>query len=120
MREAGAQDVDLIFVPSNDWYEVRDIHDGMSTFRAVENGMTIFRQTGAGVSSVTDAYGRVVNRTDMFETEDQSGWSNEQMVLTPIGSVATTYPKVGDAFGNVMLLGFVGLVIFGWVKRKKA
>jgi hypothetical protein len=56
----------------------------------------------------------------MFETEDQSGWSNEQMVLTPIGSVATTYPKVGDAFGNVMLLSFVGLVIFGWVKRKKA
>lgn len=118
MREAGAQDVDLIFIPANDWYELRDIHDGMSTFRAVENGMTIFRQTGAGVSSVTDTHGRVINRTDMFETETQSEWSNEQMVLTPVGSVKTLYPQFGDNFGNVMLIGFVGLVIFSWVKRK--
>lgn len=117
IRQAGAQGVDLLFVPANDWYELRDIHNGMSTFRAVENGMTIFRQTGAGVSSVTDAYGRVVNRTDMFEAKNRTEWNNEQMVLTPVGSAKTLYPQFGDNFGNLMLLGFAGLVIFSWVKR---
>ncbi len=118
IKQAGEQDVDLLFVPSNDWYEVRDIHDGMATFRAVENGVSIFRQTGAGVSSVTDAYGRVVNRVDMFEDESTGAWAAEQMVLTPIGSVDTLYPQIGDAFGLLMLIGFVGLLVFAWIKRK--
>jgi apolipoprotein N-acyltransferase len=52
VKQAGAQNVDLLFVPSQDWLGVRDIHSGMATFRAVENGMTIFRQTGQGVSVV--------------------------------------------------------------------
>jgi apolipoprotein N-acyltransferase len=57
IKQAGEQNVDLLFVPANDWREVKDIHAGMATFRAVENGMSIFRQTGEGVSVVVDAYG---------------------------------------------------------------
>ena len=41
IKQAGEQDVDLLFVPANDWREVKDIHAGMATFRAVENGMSI-------------------------------------------------------------------------------
>ena len=118
MKQAGEQDVDLLFIPSNDWFELRDIHDGMATFRAVENGTALFRQTGAGVSSVTDAYGRTVNRVDMFEEETAGAWGNEQMVTTPIGSVDTLYPQVGDAVGQIMFLGLIGLLIFAWLKRK--
>jgi len=118
MQQAGEQEVDLLFVPSNDWFELRDIHAGMATFRAVENGVPIYRQTGAGVSSVIDAYGRLLNRVDIFEEEDAGDWGGVQMVETAVGSVNTLYPTVSDAFGAVMLLGFVGLLIFGWVKRK--
>jgi len=118
IKQAGEQDVDLLFVPSNDWLELRDIHDGMATFRAVENGTTIFRQTGDGASSVTDAYGRIINRVDIFEEESAGEWGNEQMVLTPIGSVDTLYPQVGDAVGQIMFIVLIGLLIFAWIKRK--
>jgi apolipoprotein N-acyltransferase len=118
IKQAGEQDVDLLFVPSNDWLELRDIHDGMATFRAVENGTALFRQTGDGVSSVTDAYGRIINRVDMFEEETPGAWGNEQMVLTPIGSVNTLYPQVGDIVGLIMLIGLIALLIFAWIKRK--
>lgn len=118
IKQAGEQDVDLLFVPSNDWLEVKDIHAGMATFRAVENGMSIFRQTGQGVSIVSDAYGKVINRVDTFE-ENATGFSGIQMVKTPIGSVNTLYPAVGDMFGNVMLVGLVGLLIGLFVTRKK-
>ena len=90
----------------------------MATFRAVENGMSIFRQTGEGVSVVVDAYGREINRVDTFE-ENTNGFTGIQNVQTPIGSVNTLYPSVGDGVGNVTLLGFVGLLIGLWATRKR-
>jgi apolipoprotein N-acyltransferase len=114
--QAGEQDVDLLFIPSNDWLEVRDIHAGMAIFRAVENGTPIFRQTGAGVSLVTDALGRVVNRVDVFEEDNTGAWGGEQMVTTPLGSVETLYPQIGDIVGQAMLVGLVGLVCFAFIK----
>ena len=118
VKQAGEQNVDLFFVPANDWHEVKDIHAGMATFRAVENGMSIFRQTGEGVSMVTNAYGKIINRVDMFE-ENASGFTGIQNIQTPIGSVKTMYPTVGDMLGNAILLGLVGLLIGLWVTRNK-
>ncbi|MEA1977083.1 MAG: nitrilase-related carbon-nitrogen hydrolase, partial [Chloroflexota bacterium] len=118
VRQAGEQDVDLLFIPANDWYEIRDIHAGMAIFRSVENGLPIFRQTGDGVSVVTDAYGRMINRVDMFEEESIGPWGGEQMVIAPVGSIETLYPKIGDAFGWAMLVGLFGLLVVAWIKRE--
>jgi apolipoprotein N-acyltransferase len=120
IKQAGEQNVDLLFIPSNDWNEVRDIHAGMAVFRAVENGMSIFRQTGQGVSVVTDAYGRKYREPmDVFEEQTNGSFAAKQMVQTPIGSVHTIYPLVGDSIGNVMLIATLGLMIILWIKRKK-
>lgn len=120
MKQAGEKDVDLLFVPSNDWYEIRDIHSGMATFRSVENGVPIFRQTGGGVSLVTDAYGRTVERIDMFETEQTGDWAAEQIVDVQIGSVDTFYPVIGDNFGLAMLVVMIGLMVWAWLARRKS
>ena len=80
--------------------------------------MPMIPQTGAGVSVVTDAYGRVINRVDMFEEESTGPWGGKQMVITPVGSIETLYPRIGDAFGLAMLVGLVGLLGFAWMKRK--
>ena len=48
-----------------------------------------------------------------------SGFTGIQNIQTPIGSVKTLYPSVGDMLGNAMLLGLVGLLIGLWVTRKK-
>jgi apolipoprotein N-acyltransferase len=90
----------------------------MATFRAVENGLTIFRQTGQGVSLVSDAYGNILNRVDTFE-ESENNFAGIQKVQTPISSVNTLYPSVGDALGNVMLIGLVGLLVGLFVTRKR-
>lgn len=119
IKQAGAQDVDLLFVPSNDWLGVKDIHAGMATFRAVENGLTIFRQTGQGVSLVSDPYGNVLNRVDSF-VEESEGFTGFQTVEAKLGAVNTLYPTLGDIFGNVMLIGLPGLVVGLFLTRKKA
>jgi apolipoprotein N-acyltransferase len=117
IKQAGEQDVDLLFIPSNDWLGVKDIHAGMSTFRAVENGMSIFRQTGQGVSIAADAYGKILSHTDTFE-ETTDGFTGIQKVDMPIGSVNTLYPTVGDALGNLTILGLIVLFIGIFVTRK--
>ena len=119
IKQAGEQNVDLLFVPSNDWLGVKDIHAGMAAFRAVENGMSIYRQTGSGVSAVIDAYGRTVHRVDTFREEQNTSFAGLQMVSTPIGSVNTLYPLIGDVVGNIMLILFAGLLIGLWLSRKR-
>ena len=119
VKQAGAQDVDLLLIPSQDWLGARDIHAGMATFRAVENGMTIFRQTGQGVSLVSDPYGKVLSRLDSFENPVTGEFAAIQNVQTSIRSVNTVYPALGDAVGNVMQVGLLGLLVGTWLARRK-
>lgn len=119
MKQAGEQGVDLMFVPSNDWLGVKDIHNGMASFRSVENGMFIFRQTGSGVSSVIDPYGRTLRRVDLFEEQGTGPFAAAQMVTTPVASVNTLYPLTGDLVGNMMLAAFAGLCIGLLLTRKR-
>ena len=118
IQQVGKQNVDLLFVPSSDWLGVKDIHNSMATFRAVENGVSIFRQTGAGVSSAVNVYGQEMSRVDTF-AENTTGFTGIQVVEMPIGSVNTPYTSLGKILGNVTLLGFVGLLIGLFFTHKK-
>jgi len=118
IRQAGEQAIDLLFVPANDWFEVREIHAGMASFRAVENGVTLFRQTGQGVSSVVDAYGRSLSRLDAFD-EDTHDFRGVQIVRTPLGSVTTAYTTLGDSLGHVTSWAMAGLLVGLLVARKR-
>lgn len=107
ITEAGRQNVDLLILPSNDWYEYKDIHAQMVLFRAVENGMSIFRQTGNGISLVSNMYGQVLNSVDMYEMSTEDDWTGVQIVDVPMKSVKTIYPLIGD------IIGLTGALLFG-------
>lgn len=113
VRQAGRQGVDLLFVPANDWSQVRDLHAEMAVFRAVENGFSMVRQTSNGVSITTDAYGRVLNSADSFSRV------LEQDVRVPLNSTTTLYSRVGDAVGWAALLGTAVLLIATWVQGRR-
>jgi apolipoprotein N-acyltransferase len=120
IKQAGEQDVDLLFVPSNDWLGVKDIHAGMAAFRAVENGMSIFRQTGSGVSIATDPYGRVISHVDIFDAEASGNFAAMQTVTTPTASVDTIYPRIGDVVGTMMLVASAGLLLGLLLSRRRS
>ncbi len=114
VRQAGRLGIDLLFVPSNDWYELRDVHAQMAVFRAVENGVSIVRQTSNGVSLTADAYGRVLSYADTFQGE------LEQDLLVPLNATETLYPRIGDAVGWAALLLTALLVMATWIKGRSA
>ena len=115
IRQAGAQGVELMVIPANDWFEVRRIHADMSVVRAVENGMAVFRQTGSGISLASDAYGRPLSRVDSFEATEQA--PGEQHVILPVGAWRTLYPAVGMGFG--LAAGAGTLIALGWLLRQR-
>lgn len=118
IKQAGLQAVDLLFIPANDWVGVKDIHAGMASFRAVENGTSIVRQTGDGVTLVTDGYGREYQRIDSFASPVR-GFTSRHLTDVPVGRVATLYPRIGDSVGYACVALLLALIVGVWFTRKQ-
>lgn len=112
MAQAGALGVDILLSPANDWAGIDPLHGRMSAFRAVENGLTVVRQSDGGLSLITDPYGRALAQG--------SGPIHQQSALVPTAGVPTLYPSVGDSLGWLALLAAVlmalGAHLPGWLK----
>ena len=54
IQQTGMNGTGLLLVPSKDWFEIDPIHSQMAVFRAIENGMSLVRQTDAGLSIAVD------------------------------------------------------------------
>ena len=106
VRQAGRAGVDIMLVPSHDWYELRDLHAELAVFRAVENGFSIFRPDNDGVSVAADYLGRTVARMDYFAAEDPV-----IVAYLPSRGVWTAYPYIGDVFAWLVVALFAILVV---------
>jgi apolipoprotein N-acyltransferase len=98
VRQAGQARADILLAPSNDWQPVDTIHFRAATFRAVENGVTLVRPTGNGISVATDHFGRPLATADYFTTPALT-----MVADVPTRGVATIYPRIGDAFAYLCL-----------------
>jgi len=115
IRQAGRNGTDILLVPSHDWRAIDPMHAQMSVFRAIENGVSVFRQTDQGLSIATDPYGRVLAVEDHFTTSE-----HVMVTQVPTKGVFTLYSVIGDLFGWLAVAGFV--IIAGWavVRGRKA
>ncbi|MBT8220443.1 MAG: hypothetical protein KJP00_11485 [Bacteroidia bacterium] len=107
LHKAGKADIDIMLVPAWDWKAIDPLHARMATFRAIENGFSMVRQTGEGLSIAVDHQGRTLAAMDHFTTADYTMKSS-----VPIKGVKTVYAYIGDTFAWLCLIG-LGLSI-GW------
>ena len=108
INQAGKQNVDIMLVPANDWKAITPYHPNMAKLRAIENGFSMVRATGQGLSLAVDYNGKVLNQLNYYQTEE-----NIMISDVPIKGVKTIYAKLGDWFVWVCLIGL--LFIFGRV-----
>ena len=83
----------------------------MMAFRAIENGFSVVRVTGLGLSAVYDYQGRTLATMDYFKTKDKVFTA-----YVPEKGVRTVYSQIGDVFAWLSIVGFVILlekVVFG-------
>ncbi len=113
IHQAGRARADLLLAPSNDWSDIDPLHTHMATFRAIENGFSLVRITGNGLSMAVDYEGRVLAAVDYFASGEQV-----MMAHVPVQGVTTIYSVIGDLFAWLSVAGLLGLIAWA-VKRKQ-
>jgi len=66
IRQVGQSKADIMLVPASDWKAIGPLHQKMAEFRAVENGVAMFRIASSGQAGSIDPYGRRLATMDDF------------------------------------------------------
>ena len=115
IRQAGKADVDIMLAPSNDWKPIRKLHSRMASFRAIENGFSLLRATGNGLSAGFDYQGRMLAASDSFENDQ-----NLMIADLPKKGVTTIYARIGDVFAMLVSLALIALLGLALRNRSRA
>lgn len=113
IRQAGKAGVDLMLTPARDWRGIAPHSTYGTTFRAIENGFSMVRCTGDGLSVAVDYQGRLVVAADYFT-------SDEQIMIAdlPMKGVTTIYARIGDLFAWCCIISLVVLLLWVVVVRR--
>jgi apolipoprotein N-acyltransferase len=114
IRQAGKNHADILFAPSNDVRPYAASALAMADYRAIENGFTMIRPTGNGLSAVIDPRGRVLASQDFFTNS-----SGIMLTSLPMHRVATLYSRVGDAFAYLCATGLILLTSWALLRRER-
>lgn len=116
-REAVRQGSEMLTTVTNDaWYGESSAafqHFEMATLRAIEQGRYLVRSANTGISGIVDPYGRVLIRTNLFETVAVVGEAR-------FVQAKTVYATIGDI--AVFVSAAIVMVALGWAffeNRKK-
>jgi apolipoprotein N-acyltransferase len=114
LRQAGQAGADIMLVPSNDWQAVDPMRTQLTTFRAIENGYSLVRQTSRGLAMTVDYEGQVLAASDYFTSDPQV-----MVAYVPVQGVRTIYATIGDLFAWLSLAGLVVLIGVAFTRRPK-
>jgi apolipoprotein N-acyltransferase len=114
LRQAGVNNVDILFAPSNDPREFALSDCAISIPRAIENGFSLVRAGGHGRTLVTDYEGRVLGSQDYFTNS-----SGIMITTVPTRGVTTVYSRIGDIFAYLCVVGLIALAGWGLFRRRK-
>ncbi len=114
IQQSGRNGTGLMLVPSSDWLAIDPVHSQMAVFRAIENGMSLVRQTHTGLSIAVDAYGRVLAQTDFFGATDRT-----LVAQVPVKHVATIYTAYGRWLEWLAPIGLLFFVALAFITRRQ-
>ena len=115
IRQAGQKGVDILLTPYSAIPPLASMDYAIAVSRSIENGYSLVRATGNGVSTITDYEGRLLGSQDEYNS------SNGIMLASvPTHGVTTIYSRVGDLFAYLCAAGLVFLIGWAFVYRKNA
>ena len=103
LRQAGQKGADILLVPNHEPSSVRASADAaQAIYRTIENGTSLIRPAGDGISLMTDYLGRVI------ASQNYSASNNGIMLASvPTHGVSTIYSHIGDSFAYLCTIGLV-------------
>jgi apolipoprotein N-acyltransferase len=112
IRQVGHSQVDILLVAANDWQVIGPPHQHMAEFRAIENGVAMFRMARQGRPSAVDPYGRPLAAMDDLAAQD-----GVMVAQVPMHRVFTLYSVIGDFFAWLCVAGLLASIGTGIYRR---
>ena len=113
IHQAGRNGADIMLNLSLDWKKITPIHTYHITFSAIENGFSLVRCTGSGLSMAVDYHGRILSSMDYFTSKNGIMYAD-----VPVKGIKTIYSYGGYFFGWLCVIGFCICVVLSVRKRK--
>jgi apolipoprotein N-acyltransferase len=112
MAQAGAFPADIVMSPAGDWQAIDPRHTEIASFRAIEQGFNLVRQSSGGLSAAYDYQGRRLASMDQYQSDDLT-----LIAEVPTRGVRTIYSRLGDWFAWLSIVALVGLVVSALRKK---
>ncbi len=110
-RQAGRARADIVMAPYNSLTPFEQQDAIVAVMRAVENGVSLVRATGAGVSLIVDRQGRILGAQPYGEG------GGVMIADLPTRGAATIYSRIGDVWAWLCAAGLAALAAFALRKR---
>jgi apolipoprotein N-acyltransferase len=114
MAQAGALHADIVMSPAGDWRAIDPRHTEIASFRAVEQGFNLVRQSNGGLSAAYDYQGRLLASMDEYHSADLT-----LIAELPTQGVRTVYSRLGDWFAWLCIMAVLCLVVLAWRKTSR-
>ena len=118
IQQVNSMNIDIMFVPGNDWKEITPYHTYAASFRAIEQGFNLVRSASRGLSASFNYKGQVLSSQNYFTSNETLFFSD-----VPIKGQKTVYSYLGDYFAWLCIIFFFSMsVVFvkiTWTDRKK-
>jgi len=115
LAQAGAHRADIVISPAGDWRAIDPRHTEMASFRAIEQGFNLMRQTNEGLSAAYDYEGHQLAHMDQFQARELTMVSE-----IPTRGVRTLYSRLGEWLAWLSLAVLIVLVWRGVRSRSAA
>jgi apolipoprotein N-acyltransferase len=112
-RGYGRKKVEIVSVPTNDWFQVAPYHLENALFRGLEGRYAIVRAASNGFSVIASARGEVLARHDPFVNGEGIA-----LATVPIYEGGSLYATLGDL--PFVALAFALIVLAWWRGRRSS
>ena len=109
MAQAGEQRAEIVLSPAGDWQAIDPRHTEIASFRAVEQGFNLVRQSDGGLSAAYDFQGRRLAAMDQYQAADMT-----MIAEVPTRGTRTIYSVFGDWLAWLCILGLLTLIAAAW------
>jgi apolipoprotein N-acyltransferase len=115
LRQAGRNNATLLFAPTNDPHPWEESTIAMAYYQNIENGFSMIRPTGNGISALIDPLGRV-----LASQEYSSNPSGIVLAILPISRVTTIYSRIGNLFAYLSAVGCILLSLWAFLSKERS
>ena len=112
IQQVNSMDIDIMFVPGNDWKEITPYHTYAASFRAIEQGFNLVRSASRGLSASFNYKGQVLSSQNYFTSKDTLFYSE-----VPMKGKRTIYAVIGDSFAWLCIVFFIIISVI-FIKQK--